>query len=239
TISPSETGWEFEVDPATGNSDKFVLANPDSNVFTTKLNVDGAQFFINSASAPADGTSFQILVADQIIGTPTIFPPEWVFNSATGMITFGGGLSGDFNGDGVLDAADIDALSAQVRAGTNPAAYDLNSDNVVDGLDRDVWVNELKKTYYGDSNLDGQFDSSDFVTVFTAGEYEDAIDGNSTWGTGDWNGDGDFNSSDFVTAFSAGGYEQGPRAAVSAVPEPSSFVLMLLGLSAFARRRRR
>ena len=59
----------------------------------------------------------------------------------------------------------------------------------------------------GDSNRDGRFDSADFVTVFIAGEYEDDIDGNSTFEEGDWNGDGDFTSADLVAAFIAGNYE--------------------------------
>ena len=58
----------------------------------------------------------------------------------------------------------------------------------------------------GDSNNDGVFNSSDFVTVFRAGEYEDDIEDNSTFETGDWDGDGDFNSRDFVVAFQAKSY---------------------------------
>ncbi|MCA9211874.1 MAG: tandem-95 repeat protein [Planctomycetales bacterium] len=58
----------------------------------------------------------------------------------------------------------------------------------------------------GDSNGDGIFDSSDFVAVFQAGEYEDGIDGNSTFEEGDWNGDGDFNTADFVYVFQIGNY---------------------------------
>ena len=58
----------------------------------------------------------------------------------------------------------------------------------------------------GDSNRDGVFNSSDLVAVFQAGEYEDDIDGNSTFEEGDWNNDGDFNSSDLVFAFKAGNY---------------------------------
>ncbi|MCA9213464.1 MAG: lamin tail domain-containing protein, partial [Planctomycetales bacterium] len=42
----------------------------------------------------------------------------------------------------------------------------------------------------GDVNGDGVFDSSDLVAVLQAGEFEDAIDGNSTFAEGDWNGDG-------------------------------------------------
>ncbi len=131
----------------------------------------------------------------------------------------GAGLVGDFNGDGTLDAADIDALTSDVRANANTKKFDVTGDNLVNQDDRTKWVNDLRKTYFGDSNLDGQFNSSDFVSVFGAGQYEDAVAGNSQWATGDWDGDGEFNSSDFVKAFQSGGYEMGPRAAVAAVPE--------------------
>ena len=40
-------------------------------------------------------------------------------------------MLGDFDGNGVLDAADIDALTSSVAGGTNPSAYDLNSDSKV------------------------------------------------------------------------------------------------------------
>ena len=146
------------------------------------------------------------------------------------------GVLGDFDGSGVLDAADIDQLSQAVTVGT--LSFDLNNDAAVNQEDRRVWVEDLKKTYFGDSNLDGEFNSGDFVVAFTAGEYEDAVVGNSTWGEGDWDGDGDFNSSDFVAAFSAGGYENGPRPAV-AVPEPASISLVLLGLLSLCRVARR
>jgi hypothetical protein len=150
-----------------------------------------------------------------------------------------GGVRGDFNADGSLDAADIDALTAQVLGGTNPPPYDLNSDQLVNDADRVVWVHDLKKTYFGDANLDGLFDSTDFVSVFQTGEYEDATARNSTWGKGDWNGDGDFTSGDFVTAFQDGGYEKGPRPGIAAVPEPSACILAWFGLWAVLRWRPR
>ena len=146
----------------------------------------------------------------------------------------------DFNGDGICDAADIDALSAEVRNATNNAAFDLNGDAVVDETDRVVMVEQLLNTYFGDSNLDGEFNTSDFVSVFTTGEFEDGVAGNSTWATGDWNGDGEFGTGDFVLAFSAGGFEEGPRVATASVPEPSTFVMSLtVGVLAFLRRKRR
>ena len=145
---------------------------------------------------------------------------------------------GDFNEDGVLNVADIELLAAEIRRGTNDLGFDLNQDASVDEFDRNIWVHDLKNTYYGDADLDGEFNTKDLVAVFQAGEYEDGIDLNSTWDTGDWNGDGDFNSRDLVFAFQDGGFENGPRVAVQAVPEPEG-VLALVGiLSLLALRRR-
>ncbi len=149
-----------------------------------------------------------------------------------------GQLSGDFDGDGQLTAADIDLLSAAVRSGDMSAQFDLNGDGAVSTDDREVWVKQLRKTWFGDANLDSVFDTTDLVTVFQAGEFEDAIAGNSTWSTGDFDGDADFGTSDLLKAFQDGGFEQGPREGVSAVPEPSSVVLLLIGLLALAPRRR-
>ena len=137
------------------------------------------------------------------------------------------GLLGDFNDDGVLNALDIDALTTEVIAGTNDVSYDVNDDQRVDQLDRGVWVSDLKNTYVGDANLDGVFDSTDFVSVFVAGLYETGQA--AGWSEGDWDGDQRFDSGDFVAAFVDGGYELGPKGAM-AVPEPSSFWL-LLGLA--------
>jgi len=148
-----------------------------------------------------------------------------------------GGPDGDFDGSGVLDATDIDLLNAEVLSGNNNGTFDLTGDGLVDSKDRFEWVEKVKNTYIGDSNLDGTFNSSDFVAVFIAGEYEDGVEGNSTWATGDWNGDTEFDSSDFVAAFTAGGYELGPRPAVANVPEPSSISLILIGML-FIRRRK-
>jgi hypothetical protein len=72
--------------------------------------------------------------------------------------------------------------------------------------DMDQLITGVLQTSFGDSNLDGIFDSSDLVHVFQAGEYEDAVENNSTWETGDWNGDQEFDSSDIVFAFQSGGY---------------------------------
>jgi hypothetical protein len=97
----------------------------------------------------------------------------------------------------------------------------------LDNVDREIWVRDIRSTWFGNADLDGQFNSGDLVSVLALGQYEDQLDPNSTWISGDWNGDGDFTSSDLVVALADGGYEQGPRPAVSAVPEPRGAVLAL------------
>lgn len=207
-----------------------------------RVDVEGNQvsFYIDDLliaqdkDAEVDGTIF-VGHADYFSSETDV--PEWNFSLVDNLRVFSG-IEGDFNGSGTLDAGDIDRLSEEVRNGTHSASFDLTGDGVVDQDDRTTWVNDIRRTYFGDANLDDEFNSGDFVTVFSAGEYEDETAGNSTWATGDWNGDGEFDSGDFVSAFSAGGYEIGPRLAVS-VPEPTSGLLVLAGmLVVFARRKR-
>lgn len=103
---------------------------------------------------------------------------------------------------------------------------DTNGDFRVNAQDVHAWVKEIKQTSIGDANLDGKFDSNDFVQVFTAGQYEDNIVANSTWDTGDWNGDQEFDTADFVAAFQDGGYESEANR-VQSVPEPSMNLLVI------------
>jgi hypothetical protein len=149
----------------------------------------------------------------------------------------GPGVSGDFDGDGQLTAADIDLLTAESAAGTNGVAFDLDGNGAVDKADVTSWAKDLKKTWIGDANVDGEFNSTDLVVLFSAGKYENAQA--AVWTEGDFNGDGVFTTSDLVDALQDGGYEQGPVGAVSAVPEPSSMVLGLGTLLCLRLRRRR
>ena len=118
---------------------------------------------------------------------------------------------GDFNQDGELQASDVDILTIAIEAGDSNPVFDLNEDGEVSMIDRSVWVDDLHRTFPGDANLDGQFESADLVRVFQAGKYEDLIQDNSGWEQGDWDGDRDFTTSDLVAAFEAGGYQKGFR----------------------------
>ena len=167
--------------------------------------------------------------------------PSAVFASERphGILQFvgGGELNGcDMNGDGNCDGLDIDTLAVAVRDGDNNPLYDVDQDGSITDADRVFYIEEILHTWIGDSDLDGQFGTRDLVAVFVINAYEDGIDGNATWASGDWDGDLDFTTRDFVAAFVDGGFEAGPRAAVAAVPEPSSLVLLMLGFAVIGRR---
>ena len=100
-----------------------------------------------------------------------------------------------------------------------------------------IQVTQLRKTWIGDSDLDGEFGSSDFVKIYGSAKYEQDQDARRD--ECDWTGDLRFNSSDLVAAFSDGGFEKGPRVATVAVPEPPVWNLVVFGwvlACAFVRR---
>ena len=148
-------------------------------------------------------------------------------------------LPGDLDGNGQLDAADAEALVAAIRANSSDLSLDLDGDNVVNTSDLEHWVSQIANTWIGDVDLDGEFSSTDMVSVFQAGRYESA--GEATWRQGDWDADGQFGSSDLIMAFQDGGYEKGPRPSqTNLVPEPMSLSTTVLGmilLAAILRRR--
>ncbi len=144
--------------------------------------------------------------------------------------------------DEVIAFAAIDGNTLMVV----PGLCDVNRDGVCDAADIDTVIEERETlihrsmphgfgTYFGDANLDGEFNSADLVQVFQAGEYEDGMENNSGWADGDWDGDGDFTSGDLVLAFQDGAYEQGPR--VAAVPEPTAVWILLVGVAVLVRSR--
>ncbi|MCA9211846.1 MAG: hypothetical protein KDB27_02180 [Planctomycetales bacterium] len=145
-------------------------------------------------------------------------------------------LRGDFDKNGTVSVRDIDLLTKAILRGSQDPRYDLNYDGIVDASDRTTWVDQVTETFFGDSNLDGQFNSDDLVAVFDAGKFENGA--NAGWEEGDWNGDGYFTSSDFVMAFQDGGYEKGPRVATRAVPEPTCGLVMLLVFTCALSRRK-
>ena len=202
---------------------RFHLLQGNSNVSEVEESGDGTFF---TPEGP------EVELARDPNGTDIVLLEVWPVG--------GDRVDGDYNGDEVLDAADMDLQSAEMKkdqAEQDLALYDHNTDGRVNEADRTIWVKSFRKTWVGDSNFDDEFNSGDLVAVFAAGKYETKE--MAGWAQGDWTGDMLFDSGDLVAAFADGGYEQGPFGA-AAVPEPSSLVLALLsvmGLVGIVRRR--
>jgi hypothetical protein len=128
-----------------------------------------------------------------------------------------GPVNGDVNQDGASNAADIDLMCRSLTSGD--LFFDLNSDGQVNFADVEFLVENELSSVFGDSNLDGRFDSSDLVTVFIEGQFEDGILNNSGWQQGDWNCDGEFSTADLVFVFTKGTFI---RAAIAAPDVPSA-----------------
>lgn len=181
--------------------------------------------------------------AETIYNQWTKWPPG--FDPVSSGLTAYQTLEGDFNDDDRVDVLDLQVLHTivlqdpQLTWMTSGNA-DMNGSGHVDRDDMFPWI-ERAGTWFGDVNFDGEFNSTDFVLVWQAGEFEDALVGNSTWSTGDWNLDGEFDTADLVFVFNYGGYEVGPRKPPrnANVPEPSSsgIVFAVLGLCLIAIRR--
>ena len=106
----------------------------------------------------------------------------------------------DFNNDGVADCRDIDALVAEIVAGTNTPTFDLNGDGQVNRADLDKWLDDapdinglsITRYLYGDANLDAVVDGTDFG-IWNSHKFTAA----AGWCRGDFNADGRVDGSDF------------------------------------------
>ena len=58
---------------------------------------------------------------------------------------------GDFDNNGELDANDVELLTNAELTGD--LDFDLNGDGVINFGDREVWVSDLKRSWFGDANL--------------------------------------------------------------------------------------
>ena len=142
---------------------------------------------------------------------------------------------GDFDGDGDIDADDIDALGAAIQAGSTDLAFDMDGNGLVEQADFnlhvttlvDTLIGEGSGTMFGDFNLDGVIDLIDLGTL---GEQYGIGTG---WATGDTDGNGVI---DLIDLGSVG--ENYGFAATAPIPEPATMTLLGLGAVALIRRRR-
>ena len=153
------------------------------------------------------------------------------------------GASGDFDGNGVYECADIDSLVAEIVGGANGPGFDLSGDGVVDNVDLELWLAEAGAVNNasggafldGDANLDGVVDVSDF-NVWNGSNFT----ATAAWCSGDFNADGFVDVSDF-NIWNGNQFSSSDSHAPAAVPEPSAVAMLLpvlaIGLLRLRRRR--
>jgi IgA Peptidase M64 len=149
---------------------------------------------------------------------------------------------GDFNLNGDYECGDIDALVAAVVNGGSVTTFDMNADGLLNPNDVDVWLataGEAELTSgnpyrYGDANLDGVVDGSDFGLwnshKFTL---------QPAWCRGDFSADGQIDGTDFGL-WNANKFQSADAVASrSLVPEPCLSVTSLVVILATSLRTQR
>ncbi len=132
-------------------------------------------------------------------------PPEFERLEARRM------LSVDFNGNGIVDLDDLNALTlvgdlvAGVAVPPAEAKFDLTGDNLVNTADLDKWladaatINGFGSPYLkGDTDLDGDVDNADLGMA--AGSFTGSGGTGRLWSQGDFDGDGDVDNADIGIA---------------------------------------
>ena len=101
-------------------------------------------------------------------------------------------LACDITGEGICDAADIDAIYAAIRTDSFLAAADFDKDGALTSDDADIWIGDLMNTVKGDADLDGSVNLSDFLAV--SGNFGQQ----AGWASGDFDGNGSVALADFL-----------------------------------------
>lgn len=146
-------------------------------------------------------------------------------------------IKGDLNGDGQVDAADVDLISANLRRGLS--IPDLDGDGKMSLGDRNFLIFELvgtaedKGTLLGDANLDGRVTFPDFLAVSKNFSSRSGV-----WVGGDFDGDGAVGFPDFLIVAENFGRTTS-TGLVSPLPEPRAAVMVRIAAIALALCRRR
>ena len=130
---------------------------------------------------------------------------------------------GDFDNNRVLDGADIDLLSGQLREGRSEPLFDLNQDGDVNQLDHESWIFDVFQTLPGDATLDRRVLFPDFLLLSNSFNEEGG------WGKGDFTGDGFVRFPDFLLLSANFGKTAPSTGTNVATPEPSAFTIFIIG----------
>lgn len=141
---------------------------------------------------------------------------------------------GGFNGDGAIDAADVNILFGAIAAGSADPQFDLTGDSTVDHADADYLIRNVLGTEYGDATLDRKIDAADLSLLAS-----NWLSGTAGWGEGNFTADDVVDAADLSLLARNWLWEGGPVGGALA-PEPitaATLILSSLAVAGVARKR--
>ena len=208
------------------------------------LAITGGNFVLQSATSRADRTLLATGSLSISAGQLDLGGNDAIFQAATlssvQTLLLAGYNAGRWNGSGP-------AITSSLAASTTAHLTAIGAITGVNAFDgRSVSTSDVvaKYTYYGDANLDGKVDGSDYSRI-DSGFLTPSLTG---WQNGDFNYDGHVNGADYTlidNVFNMQGAAltseiASPNAAIAAVPEPAAGLLLIaVGSVGLLHRRRR
>jgi hypothetical protein len=233
---PNRVGKLITIDTSTGKGSPIAETQPLTGIAFHPVTGDlyGVD---NGAGLDPDA----LYAVDIVTGLATFIGETQLLNNL-GLEFLPGELC-DFDGVNGCDINDIDALVAEIVAGSNDLSFDLNGDGLVTLEDvtevNDGWLRLAGAENLGpglsylpaDITLDGFVDGLDFIE-WNANKFLTT----GLWSLGDLNADGFTDGLDFII-WNANKFTSSDG--VSAVPEPGMGVLLIAGLMGLVVVRRR
>jgi hypothetical protein len=219
------------------------IANPTSSASVTP-GVSNVNSLVVSGTGTVNLTNNRIVTNDAQ-GTKT----GVTYNGIQGLVQTGR-AGGAWNGVGIntdqpLALANQTAIGVATAAeakGLVGAATTMWSGQVIESTDTLVMY-----TWAGDANLDGSVNADDYASI----DLYSTVPGEGSWNHGDFNYDGAINADDYalidsnvqnlgyVPYWTTDGARAAATAGLTAVPEPSTGLLLGIAAAGLFRRRRR
>ena len=173
--------------------------------------------FTEDVSASLD--TLDLTLVNTSTGTPV--------DSTAASVAWDGGTN-----TATWDLRDVKVDAGFHRATLNAAGISDAASNALDGNANGAGGDDFRTTFLvalpGDTDLDGDIDTTDITNILSANTYDKPANWPAVWTTGDFTGDGEVTTDDIGLILSTSAFEKGPYAlasqpAIVASLEPVTF----------------